>query len=91
MDDLPLLLLVPAVHRLRVAALLIFFTRLFLIDIVDHDEVRRLQVEMDNLFGVNLLKRHDEVLRDCLDVAQVQCLVAVYQVFKEVGRPRGNA
>ena len=46
---------------------------------------------MDNLFGMNLLKRHDEVLRDCLDVAQVQCLVAVDQVFKEVGRPRGNA
>ena len=91
MDDLPLLLLVPAVDGLRIAALLVFFARLFLVDVVDHDEIRGLQVKMDNFFGVNLLERHDEVLRDCLDVTQVQCFVAVDQVFEEVWRPGWNA
>lgn len=57
------------------------------LDIVNHEQVQRLQVQVHDALRVDLVQAEQKISSNDLDVAEVQSLAPVDEVLEEVGRP----
>lgn len=55
------------------------------LNVVQHDHVEWIQVQVDDAFRVDLVQAQQEIPRNDLDIAQVEGLAPIEEVFKEVG------
>lgn len=58
------------------------------LDVINYEQVLRLNVKVHDAFGVNLVQAEQDVARDHLDVSQVERLAPIDEVFEEIGRSR---